>query len=234
VLAALGMLGFTIAGFSLIGFAVDPAEAYVLRTALDDAIPFLPWSVYVYSWVYSSMLYPLFTVRSGDLFWRVVAAYGLVVAVSLLVFAVFPVTSVGLRPDVSTLDTALFHNWGVRLTYTVDPPANLFPSLHMSIAAIAALSAWKARRLYGLLAAPIVLGIAVTICTMKQHFVADGVAALVLVAVVYRLTLHGWPRAAMPRAERAFTWRGPVAYVAFHAMVYGGLYVTFRLAGDLW
>lgn len=222
---AIGLTLLTIIGFRITGFATDPAQAATLRTSLDDAIPFVPHSVFAYSWVYSSMLYPLFVVRCPELFKRVALAYTIVIAVTLTFFALYPVTSLGFRPDASLLDDTQFHLWAVRLTFVVDPPMNLFPSLHLSIATLSALCAWKAHRGFGLLAGMIALGVAISICTMKQHYIADGLAALALTAVAYRVTLHTYDEASHP--ERSYSWRGPAAYLAFHGLFYVTFYVLF-------
>jgi len=219
--------------FWLIGHHVDPHSAAVLRTPLDDAIPFWPWSVYLYSWVYTSMLYPLFIIRCPALFLRTALAYALVLAVCLAAFALFPVTSLALRPDPATLDVTTFHGWGTRLTYFVDPPTNLFPSQHLAIAVIATLAAWKTRPLWGALALPIAVGVGVSICTMKQHYVVDGVAAVALAVAVWAAVLRPFrPPATTGRV--ASSWRGPAAYFAFHGLVYLALYVTYRAGWRPW
>lgn len=229
---ALAILVGLLTAYNLIGRVLAPERAQSIATPLDDAIPFLPWTVLVYSWVYTSMLLPLFAIRCPRLFRRTVFAYIMVMGTSLLCFALWPVTAVGLRPDVATLDTATFVGWGVRLTYTVDPPYNLLPSLHLSVALTSALAVWRARPAYGVLAGVIAAGIAVSILTMKQHFVADGVGALVLAGAAWWLVLR--PYVADPDERVSYTWRGPLAYLAFHGSVYGALYVAFRAGVTAW
>lgn len=230
VAAALLMLAVTVVAYRAVAFRVDAASSHTLKLAVDDRIPFWPWTVYLYSWVYTSMLYPLFVVRCPRLFRRTVEAYAITIGVSLATWALFPVTAAGFRPGIAQLDTSVAHGWGVALTYFVDPPNNLFPSLHLGAAVLAMLVAWKARPLFGLCALPVVLGVAISISTMKQHYVLDGVAALVVVALVYRLRLASY------RAERdvaspvAYSWRGPALYACFHGSVYLALYLAF-LAG---
>lgn len=224
----LAVLALWLPGYLLLGHLVDPATARTLRTPLDDAIPFWPWSVYLYSWAYTSTLYPVFVVRNTNLFRRVALAFAAVTVLSMPFFAFFPVTSVGLRPDPSTLDPRVFVEWGVRVTYAIDAPVNLFPSLHLAFATLAALSAGAARPLYGWLALPMVAAIAVSICTMKQHFVVDGVFGLVLALAAWALIIRPWvPSPREARAGLAWGWRGPVGYVAFHAMVYYGFWLAF-------
>jgi len=225
---ALGLVLLTVIGFELTGRGIDPAAATPLRPALDDAIPFLPHSVWFYSWVYTTLLLPLFVVRCPELFHRLFKAYVIVIVVTLASFALFPVTSLGFRPDPSQIPDDAFHLWAVRLTFVVDPPMNLFPSLHLSIATISALSAWKAHRGAGLLAALIAVGVAITICTMKQHYIADGVSALLLAFVAYALTLRGYDSSSNP--DRAYSWRGPAAYLLFHGLFYM-TFICLYLAG---
>ncbi len=227
---ALGILIAMITGYDVIGRIIDPHVARELRTPFDDAIPFLPWTVWLYSWVYTSSLYPAFVVRNEQLFLRVVAAYLLVIAASLGTFIAMPVSSAALRPDVSLLDVHTLDGWGVRLTYFVDPPYNLFPSLHLSMATLAALSAGAARPRWGWLASPIVAAIAITICTMKQHFIVDGVAGLLLATAAWAVLVRPFRRGEDDDPELAYGWRGAVAYLVFHATVYGALIAAY-LAG---
>ncbi len=224
---ALAVVGMS--AYMLIGIATDPTAAGSLNTPLDDAIPFWPGSIYLYTWIYTVMLYPLFVVRSGPLWNLVVKAYIYVLAINLLCHFFWPVTSIDLRGDVSAFNPEHLTDWGVLVTYKYDPPYNLFPSLHMAVAVVATMAAWKARPLYGGLACLIALGVAISIVTLKQHFVADGVAGLALGGLIYYLTFRHYRPAEVPMAERAFGWRGPVIYLAFHGSVYVTLIVAWLL-----
>jgi len=231
---ALGGIVFMMAGYTVLSLVIEPSEARELRTAWDDAIPFVPWTVFLYSWVYTSMTYPAFVIRSPGLFARVVLAVFSVIAISLLAFGVMPVSAVQLRPDVSTLDLGTFAGWGVRLTYFIDPPYNLFPSLHLSIATLSVLSVWTARRLWGVLASPVVVAIAVSILTMKQHFIADGLAALVLATTAWALVVRTYRPTAQDAPGLAWGWRASVAYLVFHSFFYGAFWVAYRLGCAPW
>ena len=209
-------------------FCVDPKRARDLGTSLDARIPFVAGSVWVYLSVFPASLLPLFVVRSKHLFRRTILAYGIAIAASLCAFAALPVTSAGLRMDRSTLDVSRFSPWAVSVLYGVDPPFNLFPSLHLSIAALAGLSAWKARRAYGAAAFFGVALIGASICTVKQHYIVDGVGGVALAALVHVFVLR--PYAPQPGTDPAYGWRGPSAYAALLAVVYACCYVVFRLA----
>ena len=96
---------------------------------------------------FPAALIPLFVVRCPRLLRRTALAYAIATAVSLVCFIVFPVTSERLRVHSATLEIARPSDWAVSVLYSLDPPYNLFPSLHLSIAALSAFSAWKAARL---------------------------------------------------------------------------------------
>jgi membrane-associated phospholipid phosphatase len=220
------VLVFYAAGYFLIGWATDPASARSLAMPLDARIPFVPETIFVYASVYTAVTFPLFAVRSPALFRRVGVAYGVVIAVSLAVFAVCPVTSVDLRPDITLLDASRFSGWGVKLVYTLDPPFNLFPSIHLAVATLAAFAAWKARPAYGAIGFAWVALIAVSISTVKQHFLIDGVAGFGLAITAYASIIRPYPR--VPVAESGYGWGGPLLYLAFHAGFYAAAYGAYR------
>jgi hypothetical protein len=223
-----------VSGYYAIAFTTDPNSARSLGTPLDAAIPFLPTTIYLYSWVYTAMFYPLFTVRSIRLFRRVALAYSLVLAVSLAAFRLFPVTSLGFRPDPRLLQDHTFHEWGVRLNFFLDPPFNLFPSLHLSIATLVALAAWKARPVYGAMAALMTGGIAVAVLTLKQHYLVDGIAGVALGTASYGALVHPVAGGALPRDRVAYGWTGPLSYLALHSFMIVGLYALYRAGVRPW
>ena len=224
--------------YFVVGFRIAPmlsgGRAVSLRTPLDDQIPFLPWTVYFYVSFYIALAYPLFVVRCPRLFDRVAVAYFAVLSLCFVCYLVFPVTAVGFRPDPSSLDEHVFHEWGLKLTYAIDEPSNLFPSLHLSMAVTLTLAAWKASPRLGALALPLVVGVAVAIFTVKQHYLADGVAALGLAAGVYYWILRPYPNRHVDEAERSNGWRGVASFAVFHAGVLCACYVAFRLGVKAW
>jgi membrane-associated phospholipid phosphatase len=214
-----------VAGYFGIGLHVRPSAARELRLAVDARIPFVAETIWIYLWLFPAALLPLFLIRCRGLFRRTIAAYAIVIAASLAVFAAYPVTSRELRADPSLLELDRVSPWVVSVLYRLDPPYNLFPSLHLSVAALAALSAWKASRAYGAAVAVGVVLIAVSICTVKQHFVLDGVGGLALAGGAYAAVLR--PYAPPHDTEPAYGWRGPAAYLVLMVLVYAGFVVAF-------
>jgi membrane-associated phospholipid phosphatase len=225
VIASLILVSY-VAGYFLIGWATDPESARSLWTSLDARIPFVPETVFLYAWVFTAMAFPLFVVRSPALFRRVGLAYAIVIAASLATFVAYPVGAAGLRPDVGALDASRFAEWGVKLVYTIDPPFNLFPSIHVAVATLAALSAWKARPVYGAFGVAGVLLIAASVSTVKQHFLVDSVAGAGLAIAVYAVIIR--PYRPAPEEESAYGWGGPLLYLVSHGLAYATAYAAFR------
>lgn len=223
-----GLATFFIAGYFGVGLSRDPARARELVSPLDGLIPFVAHSVWVYLSIFPAALIPLFVVRCPRLLRRTALAYAAAMALSLLCFTAFPITSARLREAPAMLDIARPSDWAVSLLYALDPPYNLFPSLHLSIAVLAAFAAWKAAKPYGAIAFVGVGGIGVSVCTVKQHFLLDALGGLGLAALVSSLILH--PYRPHSGITPAYSWRGPALYLAFLVLVYTGLYLAYLWA----
>jgi hypothetical protein len=234
VLLLAALLTFFVGGYFGISARVQPGSARSLMTPLDRWVPFLPASIFVYVAVYFAMLFPLFTVRSRELLGRVALAYAVAMTVAFAFFWWLPVTSRELRPDSAGLDTPTFTGWGLRTLYALDPPLNLFPSLHVAIASLAALCTLKLRVRYRGAALLIALAILMSTVTVKQHFWVDGAAGVVLAALAYRLSLGSFGSGRQPCADLAYSWRGPASYLAHVAAGYVACYLAFRLGVEPW
>ncbi len=224
---------FFAGGYFFVAASVPHARAHSLHSPIDAWIPFLPNSVFVYFSVYPLAFSPLFVLRSRKLFRRVAAAYALVIAVSLTCFALYPVTSVELRPEPSSVEAGAFTAWSLALLYAYDPPVNLFPSLHLAIVVVAALAARRARPAYGALGMIWASAVAVSVCTVKQHFVLDAVAGIALAGIAYACLIRPLPQ---PSPEHAYyAWPIAALYVAGVGLCYGLLYAVYArgLGGSL-
>jgi membrane-associated phospholipid phosphatase len=224
----LGLVIFFIAGYFGVGLSRNPADAGDLQTFLDDQIPFIARSVWIYLLIFPAALLPLFVVRCRRLFRRTALAYGVAIAVSLICFTAIPITAARLRPVTAMLELTKASDWAVSVLYSLDPPYNLFPSLHVSIAVLAAFSAWKAARLYGTVALSCLAFVIASTCTVKQHVVLDAVGGIVLGALAGALIL--WPYRPSDGLPPAYSWRGPSIYLVFLALVYTGFYLTYLSA----
>ena len=156
-------------------------------TALDRAIPFLPWTV----WIYSSMSQAIFAawvlVPNMRMAWRLMAGLALAAVICWCFFAFFPTTYPReLFPLPRTFDSAIMELAEVR---RLDDPTNCFPSMHVALACCLALTmleydfSWPAR------ATVMLWGITINLSTLttKQHYVVDVLGGAVTGIVAYAL-----------------------------------------------
>jgi len=151
-----------------------------LRTPLDDLIPVVgPFAVPYVSlrpFIYlSAVLFLLFRVR----IYRSAAVSMLVVLVVSYAFYAFLQTYID-RPAIIGDD--LFSRM-IRDVYASDQPYNDFPSLHASLSTIFAIHWLRVDRRLGLPIAVWAALIVVSTVFVKQHYVADVVAGVLLASV---------------------------------------------------
>lgn len=146
-------------------------------TALDQAIPFWPWTVFPYLLVLAGVLLPAF-LPDPQRFTHALRAMAIGTLANNLVFALYPTTYP--RPPLpagSSLDRMIYH-WIVIL----DTPHNCFPSAHITAPAI---GCWALARQFPRWRAPIwaiFLTLSLSILTTKQHYAIDWLAGLATAA----------------------------------------------------
>lgn len=176
-------------------------RSYDLMTAFDRAIPFVPWTWWIYFPHYLAMLV-ISTVAIQDrrILHRTMLAILLAQFISSCLYFVVPSTFP--RPE---------HVEGVGLTagamrwfWTVDPANNTFPSTHTAIAFLAAFGVRKdGSRIwwYSLAGA---MGVFVTVHTAKQHYWIDAVAGVAVALLAFNIVFRLLPVAERPGvAQRA-------------------------------
>jgi membrane-associated phospholipid phosphatase len=134
----------------------------------DRLIPFIDWTVWIYASQYL-LLYSCFLgVNSARAVSRLVYAISLA---SLLAFCVFLVYPTEFPRGVTAEDGAAA--FAFRFLYSIDSAANCFPSLHVALAWLSALSLRDERRKAGALAMVWAALISISTLTTKQHYFAD-------------------------------------------------------------
>lgn len=192
------------------------SSGFHLNTALDTMIPFVPeWAVF-----YLYLFYPLSALTMA---WFALVDYrrGCALAFSLilinvvadLVYVVFPVTTDVWRAEL--LSHPLVGNAfasAMYAHYAKDPSFNCFPSLHAAVATIT-FYAWhryaglrRSRAVRGISIGMLVVGIGVVLSTLfvKQHYIADEIAGILLAWGVGRWMFDAfWGRARAAPAGHA-------------------------------
>jgi membrane-associated phospholipid phosphatase len=156
----------------------------------DLAVPFVPEWVWVYNLNVVMPMLLLVFISEAKLLLEVVSGFLLIFLVAIAAFILMPVHSTELRAviDPATTDLALKN---VAYYYEMDGVGNCFPSLHVAYSVYAGW--WGYKLMPRWLGVPyVLLGLLITISTMtvKQHFIADVVSALLVAVLVY--ALHHW------------------------------------------
>lgn len=161
-----------------IGHAHLTRSTELLRTRLDDAIPFWPWTAWCYLPFYAgTFLIAIGGFRHRRLFNRTALAVVLVMAVGamghLFVGAEYPRPV--LHPPYPGISYA-FMAW----VQHIDPPGNVFPSLHVAHTSMLAFLLLRDRPRLGRVALVMATLLAISTLTTKQHFIADVIAGYTL------------------------------------------------------
>jgi membrane-associated phospholipid phosphatase len=170
-------------GYLLINAFRSTENAFNLGLSLDNKIPFLPWTISIYYWIYILIFLPIFTIRDFELFISVAKAYLFGIMISLFTFLVFPVTIQ--RPEL--INPKNFFEWWVWINYTIDKPTALFPSMHVSNAILSALAVFHWSKKIGYPALLFSIMICLSTLTVKQHFIVDVIAGFILAISAYWL-----------------------------------------------
>ena len=222
---AVGLMTLFVGGYFSLGLSTNPTRAHELTTQLDEQIPFIASPVWVYLWAFPCSLLPMFVVRCPRLFRRSAIAYAMVIVVALVFFASYPVTSIRLRVAATTLDLAHPSDWAVSVVYSLDPPYNLFPSLHLAITALAAFSVRRAAKLCGTAILLSAAFVGVAACMIKQHCLLDVFGGFALAALADTLILR--PYRTLDLAASTYSWHGPATCLALTVFFYAGFYLAY-------
>lgn len=177
-------LAYAVFSVLYLGAAALPRAVPVTLSpsALDTAIPFLPWTV----WAYLSQ-FPFL----GFVYWQACGTVawarnlrGMLAATgaSVAIFVLYPT-----RIPRETIDADPATTLAFNLLYWTDPATNCLPSLHVSLALLGASGFWPERpRLAGACLAWAAL-ITISTLTTRQHYVVDVLAGIVVAAVAASL-----------------------------------------------
>lgn len=159
------------------------AQPRQLKIPLDDAIPYQPRWV----WIYSGLYYPVivyinFTVESPRQFLHIAMSYILLLAAQMAFFVFFPVATPN---EWRAINQRRGHSEKfLAFVQSIDSTANSFPSMHTSVAMLTALHLWPHLGIYALL---FPLLIAISCVFTKQHYLLDLPAGALLGWMIFRI-----------------------------------------------
>ena len=156
------------------------APRVIEPTAIDLAVPFVAVSIWVYLSQFLLLPWALASARDDAARSRAFYAMLLATLLSALVFALFP-TSVS-RPS-APVEGLLGLAW--HALHLADTPNNAFPSLHVSLAALAGVLLWQRQRYLIAMAWPVC--ITASTLTTGQHVAWDIAGGLLIAALAWIL-----------------------------------------------
>lgn len=151
---------------------------YLPLTALDNAIPFLVWTVVPYFILVLGMYFIAF-VNNRENFLAAITALTIAVCINYTIYLIFPTTID--RPPVPTQTGITYDLY--RWLISIDTPGNCLPSGHITSPAI---GCWYLSRHKTKLRIPILVVfslLAATTLTTKQHYLIDIPAGLVTATI---------------------------------------------------
>ena len=194
-----------VGGLLLTGLFVLPerfhlgAPANLDKSVVDDWIPFLGWTIWIYVSYYLLLVLAVWLPEDDKR--RSDAAYGLVLAamIGLVIFTLWP-TSV-MRQS-SGFDGATGFLW--HLLFSVDTTFNALPSLHVANTCLAAIALWPSRGPWRgpwrIIVPAWAMLVILSTLTTKQHYAIDVPGGVLLAAICFVLVRFGVTYGPPPRA----------------------------------
>jgi membrane-associated phospholipid phosphatase len=171
---------------SLIHFSLNVYRGNInsVKTIFDDMIPFTKIFVlpYVYWFAYIFIILLFFAVTDYKQYYRLLMSIIAGMFICIIIFYFFPTTVP--RPDLEGNDG--LSNM-VRYVYGHDNPYDCFPSIHVLNSIIVTLFFYKYYKGKILSSLAVVSCVSITLSTLfiKQHYVLDAVASIILGTLMY-------------------------------------------------
>ncbi len=166
---------------------------YDMTTAIEQSIPFVPWTITVYLGCYLFWIcnYAMGCFQEEKKAVRFLASECFAKFICCLCFIIIPTTNV--RPQVIGEDV---FSRAMRWLYCTDAADNLFPSIHcltswfcvIAVRNQKTISSW-----YKYLSVVLARAVCVSTLTTKQHVLPDVVVGVLLAEICYRLIPFIYP-----------------------------------------
>ncbi len=158
-----------------------------LTTSFDNSIPFLPWTIIIYSgaylfWIVNYCLSTVYDKSGGD---RFIVSHFIGEVICFILFILLPTTMI--RPEIT--GESVFYDL-LRLVYRLDSPDNLLPSIHCFASWLCWIGVRKnsfVPRWYQYTSLLAALAICLSTLTVKQHVIVDVIAGILLAEISYHI-----------------------------------------------
>lgn len=155
------------------------AEAHILYTYYDGIMPFVPAFIIPYMSGFVMPMFLYFFIKDKIFFRRAALSYFIMMCIAYATYILYPVTVI-IRPEsMKSIFAPVF-----QLFYPFDPPYNAFPSLHVAMPLLAAMIVFHYNKKYWWMLVW-AAGIILSTFFVKQHYLADVAAGLILAIGAY-------------------------------------------------
>ncbi len=162
----------------------DNFKKHILKTRLDELIPFEPIWVLAYGSMYAVVILPFVYAKDRMLYRRMFFSFSLTGLIAYVVFLTFPTYDI-LRPVSNPFD---FTRFFLALDNQHDSPYNCFPSLHVGFSMTAGLWTYFADRSWvGKAVLFWAILVSVSVLFVKEHYIADLLFGAVLSGTLFIL-----------------------------------------------
>lgn len=152
-------------------------------SAIDEAMPFLPWTVFPYVSAYGLVFISFLSLRRAHLgrrFLQVLISCVIIAGAMHWAYPTrYPRERFPIPPDTDVLSAS-----ALSVVHFFDTPSSCLPSLHVATAVLSALLVWRENRRRFWLFSAWALMIAVATLSTKQHYLIDVVTGALLAIVV--------------------------------------------------
>lgn len=152
-------------------------------TKVDAAMPFMPWTVWIYFTEYLFFVYAYFFMKDLKLVTRYYFSYMAILFFSVTIFLLYPITFP--RADYPAVGDSLSVIALNFLRNNLDTPTNCLPSLHVSSCFISSLCFWQENKAKSIFLCFWSCLVAIATMTTKQHYFVDVWTAILLVGITY-------------------------------------------------
>ena len=182
-LVGVGLTVLMIGYYSICHAPMDPISPFVYLY-IDDFIPFLPWTVWIYLiGLFFPIPYIIDKVRQPE---TLIAALLATLCSGFVAFIFFWLVPMAYPRPLVISGGDVISNQLLALVYLLDTPINTFPSLHVAYSTIFYLVIKEevpSQRRFFFINLCLIL---VSTLTTKQHFLLDGIAGVILALISFR------------------------------------------------
>ena len=220
------VLALLIPSYLVIGAYARDRMLHQPALALDRALPVLPLWPLVYGSLWMAVFLPMVTLRHEEHMRRTLWAFAMVWAIGAIGWSCYPTTLP--RPTPAELGGG-FGAWTLRIAYGMDKPYNCFPCLHVAQPFLAAFTCGLVSRRLGRVTLVWAAFVSLSTLFTKQHYIADGIAGVLLAGAAYFVFLRGYARTAIPQLDERVVTVVMLGFAGLHALLIAGFWVAYML-----